>query len=228
MIEWAYGITTTPSRLKTLLPRTLDSLAAAGFASPRLFVDGPDRADSPLPTTYHDPPVGAFCNWLCGAWELHSMFPTAMRYAIFEDDIVLCRNIRQYLEKCPYPKEQGYYNLLTFASNEAMIFKQPTGWHRSDQQGRGAVALVFPHDVMVLILQQFFSYKPQVYKERFQNTDGAVQHAAVRMSNLVEYVHSPSLVQHVGVKSTLGNNKHPLAKTFPGESYDAMELIHED
>jgi hypothetical protein len=43
---WAYGITTVPSRLTTLLPRTITSLAAAGFDKPHLFVDGGTAAQA--------------------------------------------------------------------------------------------------------------------------------------------------------------------------------------
>ena len=121
--EWSYGVTTCQQRLKTLLPRTLSSLAASGFDSPRLFIDGGHEDDAPycLPITYRLPNVGAFGNWLLAAWEIYIRQPQAQMYAIFQDDVVLCRGVRQYLETCEYP-QRGYLNLFTFASNEEMIF----------------------------------------------------------------------------------------------------------
>lgn len=228
MIEWSYGVTTCPQRLTTLLPRTLASLAAAGFDQPRLFVGG-DGYVGDLPATQRNRPTGGFYNWLLGAWELFIREPMAARYAMFEDDLIMCRGVREYLEKCECPA-QGYLNLFTFATNENRIFGKPAGWHKSDQNGKGAVALVFPHDAMVVLLQQFFLYKPQITEKKpnlteFNNTDGAVQHALIRIAKFTEYVHSPSLVQHVGKETTLNNAKHPDAKTFPGEDFDARSLL---
>jgi hypothetical protein len=226
--EWSYGVTTCPQRLTTLLPKTLESLTAAGFDQPRLFVGG-DGYIGDLPATQRNRPIGGFFNWLLGTWELFIREPDAVRYAMFEDDFVMCKGVREYLEKCTCPV-RGYLNLFTFATNENKIFGKPTGWHKSDQLGKGAVALVLPHDAMVALLQQFFVYKPQVTEKKphlreFNNTDGAIQHALIRMAKFTEYVHNPSLVQHVGRETTLGNARHPDAKTFPGEDFDARSLL---
>jgi len=221
MTEWSYGVTTVPQRLTTLLPRTLKSLEAAGFDSPRLFVDGP--YSGPLPATQRESPVGAFGNWMLAAWELYVRQPHAMMYAIFQDDVVLCRGVKEYLERCEYP-EKGYLNLFTFATNEHMIFNKPRGWHRSDQLGKGAVALVFRHEAMVTLLQQaHLVHKPQMIKGN-KNIDGAIQHAMVRQAGFVEYIHNPSLAQHVGRIGTLSNPQHPDAKTFPGETFSVLSL----
>jgi hypothetical protein len=227
MLEWSYGVTTVPQRLTTLLPRTLSSLAAAGFTSPRLFVDGGcSERPSGLLVTQRDVAVRAFGNWALAAWELYVARPQARRYAIFQDDIVLCRGARQYLEACEFP-EKGYLNLFTFATNEAMIFGRPKGWHKSDQLGKGAVALVFDHEAMTSLLKQpHMVDKPQL-PTGHKNVDGAIQHSLVKQAGFVEYVHNPSLVQHVGREGTLGNSQHPDAKTFPGEQFDAMSLLGE-
>ena len=230
MIEWSYGVTTCPQRLTTLLPKTLASLAAAGFDRPRLFVDGPCQLSfDGLPINQRDSRSGGFMNWLLGAWELYVREPMSARYAMFEDDLIMCCGVREYLQQCAFP-EKGYLNLITAWSNENKVFDKPAGWHKSDQLGRGAQALVFSHDAMVALLQQFFEYKPQITEKKpklpeFNNTDGAIQHALVRMAKFTEYVHSPSLVQHVGRETTLNNAKHPDAKTFPGEDFDARMLL---
>jgi hypothetical protein len=156
------------------------------------------------------------------AWELYIRQPQAQRYAIFQDDVVLCRGVRQYLEQCEYP-DKSYLNLFTFATNEHIIFGKSRGWHRSDQLGKGAVALVFDHAAMVALLQQsHMAHKPQLPKGH-KNVDGAIQHALVAQAGFTEYIHSPSLAQHVGREGTLGNHQHPDAKTFPGETFNIVK-----
>jgi hypothetical protein len=200
----------------------------AGFDSPHLFIDGAWEHEIPdemtdLAVTCRQPKVGAFGNWLLTAWELYARRPQAEMYAVFQDDIVLCKNVRQYVETCEYPKK-GYLNLFTFASNESMIFDKPRGWYPSDQLGRGATALVFDHEAMVTLLQQPHLVNKPYQKNGHKNIDGAIQHALVVQAGWTEYIHSPSLSQHMGREGTLGNHLHPDAKTFPGEQYDALEV----
>lgn len=224
MIEWAYGVTTCTQRLDGLLPDTLASLARAGFDQPRLFIDGQGVSPYCLPVTRRDPPVGAYGSWLLAIWELYLRQPQANLYAIFQDDMRMCLGVKEYLERTDY-QDRSYLNLLTSGPNEHRVFGKPNGWHRSDQLGRGAVALVFNHDAVVTLLQQTHTvHKPQLPNGR-KNLDGAIQHALVAQAKFTEYVHNPSLVQHVGRDSTLGNRQHPDAKTFPGEAFDARSLL---
>src|ERR1700728_2616698 len=104
-MKWAYGVTTVSQRLETLLPKTLDSLCQAGFPTPRLFVDGFPRPEtrSPLPYMSRCPKIGAYGNWVLGLWELLLRNPDAERFAMFQDDLIASKRLRQYLEGCPYP-----------------------------------------------------------------------------------------------------------------------------
>ena len=77
-------------------------------------------------------------NWVTALWALYTSDAEADRYAIFQDDCVAVRNLRQYLEACEYP-ETGYWNLYTFPENE----RNKRGWYLSNQCGKGAVGLVF-------------------------------------------------------------------------------------
>ena len=161
-MRWSYGITTVIARRQTYLPRTLESLKAAGFDRPRLFVDSCDAAkyaDLGLPITERCPQLGIVGNWLMTAWELYLRDKHADLYAVFQDDFVTYRNLRQYLEKCQRPMN-GYMNLLTFMENDTVIRRQPAGWYPAKplkrgeiwQGGRGAVALVFGREVFLALL----------------------------------------------------------------------------
>jgi len=106
-ISWAYGVTTVPARAGELLPRTLRSLAAGGFDRPWLFVDDcrypfhdKDYERFGCPVTNRYPRVGAWGNWLLGLTELWIRSPGCDYYAMFQDDLVCVRGLREYLEQC--------------------------------------------------------------------------------------------------------------------------------
>ena len=172
---WTYGITTVPKRRFTTLPITLRSLSAGGFPNPRLFIDIPEREKADyeainLPCTFRYPALGLHGNWILSLYELYLREPLVDRYAIFQDDIICYRNLRQYLNRQKL-KDNQCWNLYTFPPGDqtsppdpeppGAILTQPgtgwcgpegSGWFPSNQFGRGAVALVFPREVVKRIL----------------------------------------------------------------------------
>lgn len=227
-MEWAYGVTTIPSRANNLLPRTLASLAGGGFPKPRLFIDGAGDTDLYRPlgleTTTHYPNLRIFGNWILSLWELYIRNPAVHRYAIFQDDFVTYRNLRGYLERCKYP-ERGYWNLYTFPVNQKQIPQNRMGWHLSNQRGKGAVALVFSLEAVIALLSQpHIVGRPRNLVRGWRAVDGGVV-TALRKAGWREYVHNPSLVQHTGAVSSVQNKSHPLAPSFRGEGFDAMKLL---
>lgn len=249
-IRWAYGITTVPSRMKTYLPRTLQSLAASGFNLPRLFIDGDKDLDlwrTEFPTvlefTLRYPAIRTVGNWLLAMWELYIRNPIADRYAIFQDDFVTCLNLREYLNRCPYP-EKGYLNLYTFPSNQ-IVFKQDPitrqvelGWKeareltdggvyhgKKGQSGRSAIGLVFSREAAsVLLSSEHMAMKPLSTDMGHVKLDGAVV-AAMNKAGWREYVHNPSLTQHIGIESSMMSPRHKLSMSFQGENFDALSLL---
>lgn len=254
-IKWAYGVTATPKRKNDLLPRTLSSLADAGFPSPRLFVDGILNSEATewedrfnLLVTPRYPKVRTFTNWVLALAELYLREPTARRYAIFQDDIVCCLNLRQYLDLIQYPdgrdgKPRGYLNLYTFPQNEELAAvenresndskgesskvepKKMVGFYPSDQKGKGAQALVFNREcVQDLLTQTHMIMRVQDVTRGHKAIDGGIVTALAKVG-WIEYVHYPSLVQHTGMQSSMGNMPQPLAPSFRGEDYDALQLV---
>lgn len=237
-MKWAYGVTTVPQRAKDLLPRTLASLALAGFDRPRLFVDGGVHEQLGVEATYRIPPITApkefyrtgiiptnFGNWVLGIVELYLRDPFADRYAMFEDDLVTYKNLRQYLSLCAYP-EKGYWNLYTMPHNLRLCKR--AGWNLSDQNGKGAVALVLSRNAVVTLLTQpYFATLPYSEKRGWKSIDGAIV-TAFKKEGWQEYVHNPTLAQHTGnLLSSMRHGQHPLADSFRGEDFDALELLCE-
>ncbi|KKN40963.1 hypothetical protein LCGC14_0727950 [marine sediment metagenome] len=223
-ITWAYGVTTVPQRLDNLFPRTLASLALAGFGEPRLFVDGAKDAANyqhfGLEVTTRWPNVGTYGNWMLALWELYLRTPSAGRFAIFQDDLVTYPGLREYLERCEQP-EKGYMNLYTFPHNLRLCNGVP-GWHLSDQKGKGGVAIVLCRKaVMALLSQNHMVDRVQSVQRGWRAVDGAVVTAMGKVGRQ-EYIHNPSLVQHTGTVSSMGNGRHPLADSFRGEEFDIL------
>jgi hypothetical protein len=241
VIRWAYGVTTVPERANDLLPRTLRSLAQAGFNEPRIFVDGSQTLltsiDVGLEQTLRWPRIKTFGSWSLGLWELLIRNPGADRYAMFQDDFVTCLNLRQYLERVPYP-EKGYQNLYTFPSNQSLVPMDQIGWYESreldsgnvfhgkkQQTGRGAVALVFSKDAVIALMSELhYITKPIEAAEPWRRVDGCIVNA-MNKAGWREYVHNPSLVQHTGRDSSMGSRPHLQATSFRGEDFDLLRLL---
>lgn len=222
-MEWSYGVTTVPERIGNgLLQQTLESLKLAGFPSPHIFIDGQGEVPG-YEVTCRTSKVRAYGNWMLAAWELYVRCPSADRYAVFQDDLVTYRNLRQYLEQAPYP-EKGYLNLYTFRQNE----KAKRGWYESNQLGKGAVALVFSNEALrTLLAQQYIVDRPLNPNRGHKAIDGGIV-SAYKLVGWKEYVHNPSLVQHTGDVSAIGNSKHEKAPSFRGEDFDATVLLKEN
>lgn len=226
-MEWAYGVTTVPARFDMLTNTTLPSLAAAGFDKPRLFVDCQD--DTPLPpypdlnVTIREENIGTVGNWMLALVELMIRHPHADRYAIFQDDIIMLPNTREYLDKIEYP-EDGYINLYTFPVNEKLKHRR-NGLYRSNQEGKGATALVFDRAAAFTVAtSKHMTNKPMCPRKGKISVDGGIV-SAIRQGGKYEYVHYPSLTQHMGDVSSMGNRRHPKSASFPGKDYDATKLL---
>lgn len=255
-LKWAYGVTCVQSRARSLLPRTLLSLRTGGFPHPTLFMDGCTFEDAAayeqqlgLPLEVRRGRLGAYGNWFLALATLYIRNPACDRYAIFQDDFVTVRNLRQYLERCrypdpearqfgqgpqqlgkPVPQARGYWNLYTFPSNQAYAptdsrGRQRVGWYESDQLGKGAVALVFSRAAVVTLLTSFHMTERVMTPGRGTKAiDGGVV-AALAKEGWREYVHNPSLVQHTGADTTIeGNPPHLLAESFD-EQLDPLTLL---
>lgn len=243
-LRWMCGVTTVFSRRYTLLPRTLASLEKAGFPRPRLFVDGMDGCEMcrsyqelGLELTSRSPILrtdrSTYGNWALALAELYARNPDADRYALFQDDVVVYQNLRQYLDACQYPSE-GYWNLYTFPVNYRLI-RKVNGWSRSNQRGLGALGLVFDQEAVIKLLSSptFIRLpvmpirsKVKHQADRFRKVDGAIV-TAMKNAGIREYVHNPSLIQHTGIESSLLGRRtpHPIADSFRGEHFDALRLL---
>lgn len=237
-VKWAYGVTTVPSRRSELLPRTLISLRKAGFDKPHLFVDGDCDGVSWSDefglnvTCRGGDPVRTFGNWVTSLIELYCRHPDATHFAMFQDDFVTYLNLREYLERALFPT-RSYLNLYTFPSNTAESLRENghsypskdyTGFYQSNQNGRGAVGLVFrKKGVQTLLSAEHMIMHPQGTKGH-KSVDGGIVTSMLK-AGWFEYVHYPTLVQHTGDESAMGNNPHVKGVGFLGETHNALNFL---
>ena len=232
-MNWEYGITTVPQRFKDSnhLINTIGSLKQGGFEKPKLFIDGGTFEEAKefaafvgLEFTHRHEPLKTAGNWLLSILELFIRSPKAERYAIFQDDLICCTNLKSYLEQSKYPTD-GYLNLYLFSSNMHVKPKEVTsGWFRSNQLGRGAVALVFSRDALRKLLTQVYLYDRFDRDRGHLSIDGTICDA-MNNAGWSEYVHYPSLTLHTGIESTVGHPQFDVSVDFPGESFDARNLF---
>ena len=224
-MKWAYGITTVPERRYNYLPSTIKSLKAAGFHKPTLFVDGPtgDYSEFNLSTVRRSEKILAFGNWLLSLMELWIRQPRADRFAIFQDDFITYKNLRSYLERFDLPDDR-YWNLYTFPQNEDIREKNYIGWYPSNQRGRGAVALVFNNRTTFrLLINPILVAKPAATTNSHRSIDGVVLGSLFSI-DVREYIHYPTLTQHTGDCSSIGNKQHAKPSSWLGEDFDATKL----
>lgn len=223
MVNWAYGVTTVPKRRTDLLPRTLRSLAAAGFDRPRLFVDAWEGEAYPgYELTTRSPRIRTFGNWMLAMAELYIRNPDADRFAIFQDDVLACQRLRDYLEHTT-THDKAYWNCICYPSNANLA--TGTGWLQSNQAGLGAQGLVFTNLGLVTLLTSAYTVgRPKNPHRGWRGIDGGIV-SAMRRVGWRELAHYPSLLGHTGVHSSMGNGSQPQITAFLGESYDPTDGV---
>jgi hypothetical protein len=225
--RWCYGITTSLRAFSTL-GRTLASLSEAGFGQPHLFADGPCELPDGYDCTVRQTRVGAWTNWWLAALELFGRDPYATAYALFQDDILLARNLRQSLEQIEWPVD-GYLNLYTSMHNDGAA----VGWSQAPSPGRGALALVLRRETLKKLLLHPYTLEHRLTENGHKRIDVAIQNI-LESQGIAEYIHCPSLVQHQtpetgaypnGMNSTLGHDYGAESRCFAGESFDCLQLL---
>jgi hypothetical protein len=209
---WAVGVVTSPRRQPTL-EATLDSLVRAGWNTPHLFLDGtvrvPERFGE-LPGVLREPRIGTWPSYYLALAELLMRRPDADAYLMAEDDAHFYDGepLREYMEQLLWPERRPcIVSLYCLSLNTSREFGwQPLlpGWIL------GAQAMVFPrHLAQDFLLDRTVSDhhwgRGHEENRREAHTDVVIGRWA-RSKRIRIWYPTPSLVQHIGVTSTLGLN----------------------
>ena len=230
--EWAVGITSAPRKPSTLF-ETISSIRDAGwddlvlFAEPETLTDG---LGGSIEVVRRSAKLGAWPNWILSLAELFLRKPQADAYVLFQDDVILCRNVREYLEMSLWPRER-----LAFVSLYCSSGYDGKGERYATPSGVdgyiGALALVFPPQAVRALLSSGLAWAHRLRPGTggVNGVDFAIGRWAAK-EDLDGLFHSPSLAQHIGDASTVwpdGRNAgRRKADTFVGRDFDACELVH--
>lgn len=184
----ACGITTCPREQQTIR-ESLDSIRQAGFQ--RISVVEDKNRD------------GAWnCFRRCLAQTVASN-PEADAFVLFQDDVLVARNTRDYLLSVLWPDGETTGVVSLYCSG-MYRFTEP-GFHQRNGRTWGALALCFtPYAARLLLADTTPARKGEAV------VDGKVSRWCVD-AGLGYYVHWPSLIQHTGATSTV--SKEPLGTT---------------
>jgi hypothetical protein len=203
---WSVGITTAPRAGETL-EQCVESLRAAGWQTARIFAE--PGAELPascrhFATTCRDERLGAFPNWYLGLAELVMRQPSADAYLMVQDDAVLARGARAYLEQWLWPAATVGVVSLYCPSHYSQ--GRATGMHVITEGwlSWGALAYAFPGAAarQILLHPSALEHRRRGPHGGLRNVDSVVGAWCVETA-LPYYVHVPSLVQHIGHTSTL-------------------------
>jgi hypothetical protein len=231
-IKWSVGVITAPREKGYYLDKTLKSIKTGGwddvvvFAEPRAAI--PPDFDGDIVRRRKQ--YGDWTNWATGLYELFLSEPDSDYYFMLEDDALLCKNARQYLEYAlPELDDFGSLSLYTPSNYCKPNFK---GFH-NEQEGRNTwstVTVIMSHNAVL----RFFS-DPDVQKHRFfdifkvgprywgghaghgsygtgytsiiDTVGNTVKDAVIgkwaEKNKLPIFYHTPALAEHIGYHSTL-------------------------
>ena len=224
---WAIGMTLAPRKTPSHND-TLRSAKAAGFDNIHLYMDGEVEIDKEFkgyPVTLRDPPFGPWKNWIATLEELYQTYPDRDAYAIFQDDVSFCKNVREFAEKTLWADDERSMGVASFYSPSHYERTIP-GWYKRNVgiNLRPALTFVFTPESLESVLRYF---KKNPWRSK-ANIDNAIGQWA-RHTKRFPYFFSPSLCQHTGHASVIspwkkiqGKRK---SKKFVGEGFDAMEFL---
>lgn len=229
-MKCAIGISSA-QRMVNYVDRTVASLAVAGWDDVTIFAE----PESPASGTVVRRPkqYGDWTNWYCGLFELVQTHHDADYFAMFEDDVVVCKNVRKYVEGI-LPHLGNFASLSLYTPG---IYSRPSPrlLHNECRQEEtvSTLTVIFPASSVLSFLAYNVGHRSsgRVFfgKDRSNTGKDIVLGLWAFHENLPIYYHSPSLAQHIGLESTLpvelNREEKRFATDFVGEDFDALSLL---
>lgn len=222
-MNWSVGVITCPRKHGYYLDQTLKSLQQAGWSNITVFAEPESKIPDFDGTVVTRRKVyGDWTNWATGLYDLFLSEPETDYFFMLEDDAVVCRGAKRYLEfSLPYLEEFGALSLFTPSCYHGSFL----GFHNEchDQSTRSTVTIVMSQKSVL----SFFSdidvqrhrftdlYEPGIplgsygaartsLADRVGNTvKDAVIGCWAAKNKLPIFFHTPSLAEHIGEFSTL-------------------------
>jgi len=238
-LKWAVGIITCP-RKEDFLQKTLTSIQNAGWSYESITVFAEPNTD--VPENFEGIVVrrtkqfGDWTNWATGLFELLLREPDADYFLMSEDDVLYNRDSKQYLEiSFPHLGDFGSLSLYTPSRYHKKKFH---GWHNECRgvETWSTVTVIMSKESVI----RFFAHE-DTQRHRFQDIfqapevqwgvtcdpqnsvkDAVLGHWA-KKHGLPVYYHTPALAQHIGITSTISDEKASV-----DNSRQAADFVGED
>jgi len=231
-VKWAVGVITAPREQGFYLDQCLDSLQEGGWNDPVVFAEPKAK----IPDDFMGDVVrrrkqfGDWTNWATGLFELFLSEPESDYFFMLEDDAVVCKNARQYVERGLV--ELGEFASLSLYTPSIYCKNDFQGFH-NEQRGKrtwSTVTVIMSHrsvlnffsdiDVQKHRFFDIFKVGPKYwgghggqgsygtgYTSVIDTVGNTVKDAVIgqwaEKNNLPIYYHTPALAEHVGIFSTL-------------------------
>ena len=176
--------------------------------------------------------LGAWPNWYLSLAELVMVDPLADCYGLFQDDVVLCKNARRFLERDLWPpKPVGVVSLYCPGIYHSGKSIHDYGPHLvAEGFGLvGALTFLFPAESARALLQDtnVMEHRLKGRRRGLCNIDAVVGRWAEETSRGV-YFYSPSLASHIGETSSIWPNqvdrRSRSCRSFLGEQFNSLDL----
>ncbi|WP_437226563.1 glycosyltransferase family 2 protein [Planctomicrobium sp. SH661] len=231
------GITSAPRKSPTLA-RCVESVIAAGFAPTVYAEPGTDVGGLPCPVVVRPERLGCWRNYVQTLRDLLAADPLAQAVVIFQDDIIIARETREFLEHDLWPSDRvGAVSLYSPDFNRYEL-RRPQGFNRVQSKWiMGACAMVYPRAVAESLARHTdwrggakSVIEDPVKKKAVDTWIGHVLHAEKKHI----YYPNPSLCQHIAKTSSIGHGgNNSLRKgrhfrrsgKFAGEETTPFELF---
>lgn len=208
------------------MSNTIESIRAAGWDE--ITVYGEPGLETAERAVIRPHQYGCWVNWVCALFDMYQTGVGSEMFVIFEDDIQMCRNVRAYLDELlPSLGRFGTVSLYTPSHMKKHAGGLNCVHDESDMGGRvwGTQGIVFTEESLGLFLshRETVAYRRESLGVENKNRDSAIGMWA-KSSGKKVYYHTPSLMQHVGVASSVGHEFHE-SDDFVGVGFDALDLL---
>lgn len=205
-MNWATAVMAAP-REENYLPATIASLADAGWTDPLIVAEPGTQLPSKHRILAHQRREGPWASFRIALSALLSAAPQADACLILQDDILLARNLRPWLETQLWPPDAGIVSLyLAEAQAECLS----DGWSRHDLERApyGACGICLHPDTARLL----DSDPPNRHNGRMVDTWLGI---FCEKQGLAYWQHKPSLIRHTGRESSLARGgKRPIIRPW--------------
>lgn len=206
--RWAVGVTTAPRQTPTV-DRCVKSLKRSGF-HPFVFSEPGSMTDLGCPVVQRHKRLGCWRNYVQTLRDLLCLQPNAEAIAVFQDDVVACLDLREFLEHDLWPSQRT--GVVSVYSPEEYEAGESIGIDRRKKMILGLQGAVYPRAVAQRLVDEFghdwrggHDPKNSVAEPHLKKAADTWVAESISKMGLGVFHYRPSMIQHIDAKSAIGH-----------------------